>query len=138
MTAPTPTSSGKYPERSSTGSATQEQQAVPAIRVSFSEVDSASHLRLAKMRRILLLSVVVMSCAKSPAPADTTSTAPVNAQALGGREWRLVWLDSRADPRGAEGREVTLRFEEGARVTGFAGCNRYSGSYTLRGDSITF
>ena len=90
------------------------------------------------MRPFLLVTVLAMSCAKTPAPADTTSTAPVTAQALAAREWRLVELEGRTDPTGAEGREVTLRFEEGTRVSGFSGCNRYTGSYTVRGDSITF
>ena len=89
------------------------------------------------MRQMLLLAAFVMSCTKSPSPSDATSSAPFNTQVVTGREWLLVELEGRADPKGAGGRQVTLRFEEG-RASGFAGCNQYGGSYTVRGDSITF
>ena len=88
------------------------------------------------MRQLLFLAAFVMSCTKSPSP-DATSSTPMNAEVITGREWLLVELEGRADPKGAGGRQVTLRFEEG-RAVGFAGCNQYGGSYTVRGDSITF
>ncbi len=48
-------------------------------------------------------------------------------------------LGERAAPLGADDRPLTLRLESGAsRAVGFAGCNRYSGSYTLAGDSLKF
>jgi putative lipoprotein len=90
------------------------------------------------MSRIVLLAVFAMSCTKSPSPRDATTGARLDAQSLTGREWRLVELEGRADPKGAGGRQITLRFEEGMRAAGFAGCNQYGGSYTARGDTITF
>ena len=43
------------------------------------------------------------------------------------------------NPLGAGGRRVTLNLDPAEnRATGFAGCNRYSGPYTVRGDSISF
>jgi heat shock protein HslJ len=40
---------------------------------------------------------------------------------------------------GAGDRPLTLRLESaGSRAVGFAGCNRYSGAYTLAGDSLRF
>jgi heat shock protein HslJ len=35
-------------------------------------------------------------------------------------------------------RPPTLRLDTGAQASGFAGCNRFSGSFTLRGDSLSF
>ena len=95
------------------------------------------HQRAPDMRQALLLAAFVMGCTKSPAPADSASPAAGHAQAITGREWKLVELEGRANPTGAGGRQVTLRFEQG-RAAGFAGCNQYGGSYTVRGDSITF
>lgn len=55
------------------------------------------------------------------------------------RDWELVTLGGRSDPRGAEGRRVTLRLEAAARrAGGFAGCNRYGGGFRLAGDSLSF
>ncbi len=55
-------------------------------------------------------------------------------------DWVLVSLGDRANPQGAGGRPVTLRIDVSpdAVAAGFAGCNRYTGSYTVRRDSITF
>ncbi len=55
-------------------------------------------------------------------------------------DWVLVSLGDRANPIGAGGRPVTLRIDVSpdAVAAGFAGCNRYTGSYTVRRDSITF
>ncbi len=55
-------------------------------------------------------------------------------------DWVLVSLGDRANPLGAGGRPVTLRIDVSpdAVAAGFAGCNRYTGSYTVRRDSLTF
>ena len=67
-----------------------------------------------------------------------TGTAS-SSSSLDGREWALVSLGGRDAPLGAGRRPATLRFESSAgRVSGFAGCNRFSGSFTVRGDSLAF
>ena len=64
----------------------------------------------------------------------------VQAQrSLAGPEWRLVSLG----PSGAEadviqGTTVTARFGEDGRVSGSTGCNSYSGTYEVRGETISF
>jgi heat shock protein HslJ len=60
-------------------------------------------------------------------------------RALVGKEWRLVSLG----PAGAEsnvvpGAAVTLRFADTGRASGSTGCNNFSGTYTVRGDTISF
>jgi len=63
----------------------------------------------------------------------------VPAPALAGRDWTLVALGDEADPRGADGRPLTLRLEQADhRAGGFAGCNRFGGSYRLVEDSLSF
>ena len=54
---------------------------------------------------------------------------------LRGPEWRVTSLDGMAVPDGAE---ITLRFDGAGRVAGRSACNRYVGSYTLTGESLTF
>jgi heat shock protein HslJ len=58
-------------------------------------------------------------------------------EALTGNVWRLQSLPGRdAKALGAAGRPLTMRLEEG-RVSGFSGCNRLVGSYTVEGDVVT-
>jgi heat shock protein HslJ len=62
-------------------------------------------------------------------------------RAVAGTEWELVELQGRPAPVGVGGRRATIRFDaDSARVTGFAGCNRYFGSYSLGADepALTF
>ena len=59
--------------------------------------------------------------------------------AITGKEWVVVAVGDQVAPVGAGGRYLTMRFDaEGARVSGFSGCNQYGASYTLSGDSISF
>jgi heat shock protein HslJ len=64
-------------------------------------------------------------------PATTLS--PVDfRRAVAGTDWELVELRGQPAPLGAGGRRATLRFDaDSAGVSGFGGCNRYFGTYTL-------
>lgn len=58
---------------------------------------------------------------------------------LDNREWVLVGLGELAAPLGAGGRPATVQFDPTTRrAAGFAGCNRYSATYTVAGDSLAF
>jgi heat shock protein HslJ len=56
------------------------------------------------------------------------------------RMWALVALgDGSTPPPGAQGKQATLRLDSGnLRVSGFAGCNRFTGGYTQSGDTLRF
>jgi len=72
--------------------------------------------------------------AQSAAPAAITP-----APAITDVDWRMVGLGEQTNPLGAGGKPVTLRFDAEKRyAAGFGGCNRYSASYSLRGDSLSF
>jgi heat shock protein HslJ len=75
----------------------------------------------------MVLALLTACGSKPPAPAP-----------IADRDWSLVSLGERVAPVGAAGRPVTLRLDANARATGFAGCNRYSASYTLASDSLRF
>lgn len=86
---------------------------------------------------VLLLPLVVgaIDCRRPP-----TSAGPADFRAAAsGAEWELKELAGQPAPTGVGGRRATIRFEpDTARVAGFAGCNRYFGTYTLEGRSIRF
>jgi heat shock protein HslJ len=80
-------------------------------------------------------SVAACNRATSGDPPD----ASVTTAALARGEWVLTRLDEREPPRGGGNRPATLTFDSTAtRAGGFAGCNRYSGAYTITGDSLVF
>ena len=79
-----------------------------------------------------------MSAATPPAvpPAASVQDAP----GLVNRTWTLARIGDNNNPVGNGGKPVTLRIETepNAIAAGNAGCNRYTGPYTIRGDSISF
>lgn len=71
--------------------------------------------------------------------AQTTRDFSTDERALVGKEWRLVSLgiigeESRVVP----GTTVSLRFGDAGRASGSTGCNNFSGTYSVRGDTISF
>lgn len=92
-------------------------------------------VRLAGLGLILPLIVAAIACRQPPTPAGPA----VFRAATAGAEWELTELAGQPAPRGAGGRPATLRFEtDTARVAGFAGCNRYFGTYTVDGTALRF
>ena len=73
--------------------------------------------------------VLLAACASGQKPA-----APITD-----REWVLAALGDRTAPTGAGNRPATLRFDSAtSRASGFAGCNRYSATYTLAANTLRF
>jgi heat shock protein HslJ len=87
-------------------------------------------------------SAAAAPAAASPAPTPAPpggGTAGAPAAAFADRDWVLAMLGDRPAGTGGGGRPATIRFDAAAhRVSGFAGCNRFSGDYTQAGDSLTF
>ena len=72
-------------------------------------------------------------------PSRTASSDAAFRSSVAGVDWELMELNAKTASAGTGGRRATLRFDaDSARVTGFAGCNQFSGSYTLNGDSLRF
>ena len=83
------------------------------------------------MRVAVCAIVLLAACQSSGTPAPAAS--PI------GVEWRLVELNGKAAGKGANGQPATLLLDTVAgRASGFAGCNRFSGHYTLTGAALTF
>ena len=68
-------------------------------------------------------------------PRQEQSTTPARTS-ITDRDWVLVALgEEQASPVGRGGQPATLRLEaSSSRAVGFAGCNRFSASYSLAGD----
>lgn len=75
-------------------------------------------------------------------PVTDSTPAPAQPLTLRDRTWVLVALgDGTPPPLGGAGRQANLRLEstgDGTRFQGFAGCNRFIGTYRLAGDSLRF
>ena len=77
------------------------------------------------------------SSAEAPPPAATTM--PDTLPPLVGTEWSLIELDGQPAPLGAGEKPATLSLTTSdGRASGFAGCNRWSGTYERSGDQLRF
>lgn len=75
---------------------------------------------------------VTVACAHGPAPT------PVPMTTISDVEWTLTQLGERTAPVGARGEAPSLRFDADGSVSGYGGCNRVRGPYTVAGDRLTF
>jgi heat shock protein HslJ len=94
-------------------------------------LDTVGRYRTAGDRLELLDRAGQVVVALAPAPPPPTV-------ALEGTEWVLTAFLSRDTAASAlNGTEITLRLE-GGKVSGTAGCNSYTGSYTLQDGTVAF
>ena len=85
------------------------------------------------LRRVLVALLPLAFAACHHAKSGLGDASPT----LLSRDWRLVGLASSAAPS-ATGPGASLRLDPDQRATGFTGCNRFSASYQIEGDSIRF
>ena len=85
----------------------------------------------------LLLGVFLSGC--KPRSSTPPADAPAGPPTIADREWALTSLGDNTAPLGNGGQPVTLTLQSSdTRAFGNAGCNRYSGPYTLSGDQLSF
>ena len=101
-----------------------------------SNVEAARSGRIAPRLAPLLLTTAILNCQ----PSTTADPSPAEFRAaVSGAEWTLRDLDGTPTPVGGGARAPTLQFEaDTARVEGFAGCNRWFGTYTVDGRALRF
>ena len=90
---------------------------------------------ISRLRLFIVPALLLLGCALPPTSETSPSTT---LAASAGVEWELHELEGVAAPLGAGGRRATLVIGDSARVAGFAGCNRYFGSYTAAGTTLRF
>ena len=103
-------------------------------------------MRIMRVTAPLFVMVVALGCGpkqEPQPPADSTSASapmpPAQSTAFTDREWILTALGDRTSPLGNGGKPVTLTLTSAEnRASGNAGCNRYTGPYTMAGNQLTF
>ncbi|KND56958.1 Heat shock protein [Candidatus Paraburkholderia schumanniana] len=100
----------------------------------------------------LVAASLVAGCAMPKHPdASAPPTDPYNpaaTQLLDDTQWDLAnWTDAKGQPRAVQhgagngGQTLTLDFSTASghrRVSGFSGCNRFTGTYDLKGGKLSF
>ena len=72
-------------------------------------------------------------------PVDTAATSAPVRMPLRDRLWVVTSVGEFTAPIGAGGEGLTLTLGlEDSRASGFAGCNRFTGNYSLDGGKLTF
>lgn len=86
-------------------------------------------------RSAFLFSICALACARS---SQMTSKPSAYRNSIAG-DWTLTELGGRPAPTGAGGQHPNLRFDtDSSHVSGFAGCNRIAGSFTVDGQKLHF
>jgi heat shock protein HslJ len=94
-------------------------------------------MRFASAAAGILLLLAACTSPQKP-PNQEQVTVPTRTP-ITDRDWLLVELGGQPSPLGRGKQPATLRLESSSsRAVGFAGCNRFSASYTLAGDSLRF
>jgi heat shock protein HslJ len=90
---------------------------------------------------IMLVSGSASSASEAPARGvpPTSGTGAVRFIALEGVPWLLLELDGAIVQLPAGERQPYLLFlQQERKVTGFSGCNEFTGGYELKGDALSF
>lgn len=87
-----------------------------------------------KLARLLPLAAAITLA------AGCASTAPTSSKAsLTNTYWKLTELDgARVSMTPEQEREVRITLDDNGKVTGFTGCNRVMGGYTVAADVLRF
>jgi heat shock protein HslJ len=88
---------------------------------------------------LTVLGLALAACGKGGADSggpDPESIPRASERQLTGVEWILVELNGTPAPAGAGGRQASVTFAEGGRVSGFGGCNRMTGAYEVSGERL--
>jgi heat shock protein HslJ len=96
---------------------------------------SLIHKSLSAAAAVLVGAMLLAACGDDSSSSDTTTAGETAAaDALSGTRWTLDVAG--LDVPGADKVLPTIAFADGS-VSGSAGCNTFTGSYTVSGDSLT-
>jgi putative lipoprotein len=85
------------------------------------------------MRLEAVTLIMLAACHSAPPGGTAPAASPV------GVEWTLSSLGGQPAGKGAGDKPATLLLTDiSGRASGFAGCNQFSGTYSLAGNSLTF
>jgi heat shock protein HslJ len=81
-------------------------------------------------RALSIVLAFTLACGGPRTPQEPMPTG------LTGVNWRLVTLQGRSPAPSATGVDPSLMLSDTRTVSGYSGCNQFSGSYTIRADSL--
>jgi putative lipoprotein len=85
------------------------------------------------------VNILLRRVASAQSGSGAGAPSPAGKAALEGTYWRAIELAGKPVPALNEKREANLVFQSGGRLSASDGCNRLTGSYTLKGDDgVTF
>jgi len=106
----------------------------------------AIHFSRGHVRSVTSVALLVLAAAVSPAafslskmqqPEAAAPAAAKTSQKLLGHPWKLVALNGKPlDPKPPMVPEFTL-IQDGSRIAGFTGCNRFMGTFSLGDDRLS-
>jgi len=88
---------------------------------------------MSRLLRGVVVGVTVSATLVGVAAGSASGAEQAGASALTGKVWVLATLGGKAPLRGTD---VTAAFTTSGRVSGSAGCNRYSGTYKTSGSTL--
>jgi heat shock protein HslJ len=83
----------------------------------------------------LFLLIPALTLSLTGCTSDGSAGARPSPASLGGAEWNVTTLDGEPIPAPSK---ITIQFLENDRVAGNSGCNRFQGSFSMSGGSLSF
>jgi heat shock protein HslJ len=97
-------------------------------------VPSRRNRTIATVLAVTSIVLIAISCTPSTASPSASAPPPTAGEALGGTAWNLAEMGGTADFAHIL---PTIEFRADGSVSGFAGCNTFSGTYTTDGTTLT-
>ena len=88
------------------------------------------HMSLIRTTPLLL--ALSLACSGNSTPGQPGPAG------LTGINWRLVTLKGSSPRMSGTGQDLSLALTTVSGASGYSGCNRFSGAYTMNGDSLRF
>ncbi len=90
--------------------------------------------------RGLLITMVtlVVACAGHSGKANGSASVEPGQVALTGVNWRLITLRDLSPVQSTTGIDLSLNLTSQRNVSGYSGCNQFTGTYTVNGDTLRF
>ena len=87
---------------------------------------------------LILLTACGASAPESATPEQNETVTVQEESTLYQHEWHLISLQGAKAGKGADGRMVSINFDDNTnKVTGYAGCNNYFSLFTVDGESLS-
>ncbi|HTO74238.1 MAG TPA: META domain-containing protein, partial [Gemmatimonadales bacterium] len=87
---------------------------------------------------LMMLVSLALACAGHSGKAGDSVAAQPGQVALTGVNWRLIALGDQSPVQSSTGIDLSLLLTSQRNVSGYSGCNQFTGTYTVSGDTLRF